>query len=59
MSTVAVNPRVERVAVPSKASRKGSVSDAMWPVVPLGELAADERNAITDGPFGSKLKTDH
>jgi len=27
--------------------------------VPLGELAANERNAITDGPFGSKLKTDH
>jgi type I restriction enzyme S subunit len=30
-----------------------------WPVVPLGELAADERNSITDGPFGSKLKTEH
>ena len=28
-------------------------------MVPLGELAADERNAITDGPFGSKLKTEH
>ncbi len=30
-----------------------------WPVVPLAELAASERNSITDGPFGSKLKTEH
>ena len=30
-----------------------------WTVIPLAELAADERNAITDGPFGSKLKTEH
>lgn len=30
-----------------------------WPVLPLSELAADEPNAITDGPFGSKLKTEH
>jgi len=37
----------------------GSKEDGVWPVVPLGELAADERNAITDGPFGSKLKTEH
>jgi len=28
-------------------------------VLPLAELAADEPNAITDGPFGSKLKTEH
>jgi len=27
--------------------------------VPLGDLAANERNAITDGPFGSKLTTAH
>jgi len=30
-----------------------------WPIFPLVELAADERNSITDGPFGSKLKTEH
>ncbi len=35
------------------------IPNAPWPVIPLGELAADERNGITDGPFGSKLKTDH
>jgi len=30
-----------------------------WPILPLSELSADERNSITDGPFGSKLKTEH
>ncbi len=30
-----------------------------WRWVPLAELAAREPNAITDGPFGSKLKTAH
>jgi type I restriction enzyme S subunit len=30
-----------------------------WSFIPLGELAAAERNSITDGPFGSKLKTEH
>ena len=45
---------------PLKPSRpSGTKEDEGWPVVPLGELAADERNAITDGPFGSKLKTEH
>ena len=48
MTALAERPKVGRV-----------VPNAPWPVVPLGELAADERNAITDGPFGSKLKTDH
>ncbi len=45
-------------ASPNTSSPEGAKQGA-WPVVPLGELAADERNAITDGPFGSKLKTDH
>jgi type I restriction enzyme S subunit len=48
MTTAAKLPQVGRV-----------VPNAPWPVIPLGELAADERNAITDGPFGSKLKSDH
>lgn len=30
-----------------------------WAWLPVGYLAASERNAITDGPFGSKLKTEH
>jgi len=30
-----------------------------WPTRPLVELAADEANSITDGPFGSKLKSEH
>lgn len=30
-----------------------------WPLVPISELAANEPNSITDGPFGSKLKTAH
>jgi hypothetical protein len=41
------------------SSPDGATEGGAWPVAPLGELAADERNAITDGPFGSKLKTDH
>jgi len=44
---------------PNMASPEGAKGNGVWPVAPLGELAADERNAITDGPFGSKLKTDH
>ncbi len=35
------------------------MSKAAWRTAPLGTLAASERNAITDGPFGSKLKTEH
>lgn len=30
-----------------------------WTWVPLGELAAGEARAITDGPFGSNLKSEH
>lgn len=30
-----------------------------WRSVPLADLAAPELNSITDGPFGSKLKTGH
>ncbi|MGA2805040.1 MAG: hypothetical protein ABSF89_11720, partial [Acidimicrobiales bacterium] len=30
-----------------------------WTYATLGELAAPEPNAITDGPFGSNLKTSH
>lgn len=30
-----------------------------WSVVDLAELASPEPNSITDGPFGSKLKTEH
>jgi len=30
-----------------------------WSWIELGRLAAPEDNAITDGPFGSKLKTEH
>jgi type I restriction enzyme S subunit len=34
-------------------------SGAPWPMRAIGDLAADEPNSITDGPFGSKLKTAH
>lgn len=30
-----------------------------WPFKPLAELVAPEPNSLTDGPFGSKLKTEH
>lgn len=30
-----------------------------WPWCRLGALVADEPNALTDGPFGSKLKSEH
>lgn len=30
-----------------------------WRWATVAELAAKERNSITDGPFGSKLKTEH
>src|SRR5208283_5089249 len=32
---------------------------AGWSWVALGDIAASEPNSITDGPFGSKLKTEH
>jgi type I restriction enzyme S subunit len=37
----------------------GGELPAGWVEVPLGELAASEPNAMTDGPFGSKLKSEH
>lgn len=30
-----------------------------WPWQALSEIVADEPNALTDGPFGSKLKSEH
>jgi type I restriction enzyme, S subunit len=30
-----------------------------WSIARIGELCADEPNAITDGPYGSNLKTSH
>ena len=47
------------VGTVSRAPRGGTDEKHGWPVLPLGDLAADERNSITDGPFGSKLKTEH
>jgi type I restriction enzyme S subunit len=44
---------------PQNPSSPEGAKETGWQVVPLGELAADERNSITDGPFGSKLKTEH
>src|ERR1017187_7187234 len=32
---------------------------AGWNLMSIGEPAAKEPNSITDGPFGSKLKTAH
>jgi hypothetical protein len=32
---------------------------AGWALKTIGELGAKEPNSITDGPFGSKLKTEH
>lgn len=60
MTALAEKPvKVARVVAAAKASRQGSVPNAPWPVVPLGELAASEPASITDGPFGSKLKSAH
>lgn len=36
----------------------GGLPDS-WALVPLGLLAAEEERAITDGPFGSNLKSSH
>jgi type I restriction enzyme S subunit len=30
-----------------------------WAWITLAQLASPEKNAITDGPFGSNLKTEH
>lgn len=35
------------------------MTESPWPLRTIGELAAKEPNSITDGPFGSKLKTVH
>lgn len=43
----------------SNTSSPEGAKEGGWPVISLGELAADEQNSITDGPFGSKLKTEH
>ena len=43
----------------SNTSSLEGAKEGAWSFIPLGELAADERNSITDGPFGSKLKTEH
>lgn len=32
---------------------------SVWPFQPLEKILSDEPNALTDGPFGSKLKTEH
>ncbi|MCP5522093.1 MAG: restriction endonuclease subunit S [Verrucomicrobiales bacterium] len=53
-SDAALGHDFQNTSSPERAKENG-----VWPVVPLGDLAADERNSITDGPFGSKLKTDH
>lgn len=49
------NTRRYRDAV--RASAVASMGDEC--VRTIGECAAPEQNAITDGPFGSKLKTEH
>ncbi|HEY7329595.1 MAG TPA: restriction endonuclease subunit S [Gemmataceae bacterium] len=49
----AVNPDVKTTQVERSELPPG------WCWVSLGELAAPEPNAITDGPFGSNLKTEH
>src|SRR4051812_23411698 len=48
-----VEPSGEIEAVQLPALPRG------WCWVCLGELASSEPNAITDGPFGSNLKTEH
>jgi len=44
--------------VPARPAGRG-LRSAPWPWLPLTELSADDPNSITDGPFGSKLKTAH
>lgn len=36
-----------------------SAAPSEWPMVELAKIAAAHPNAITDGPFGSNLKTEH
>jgi hypothetical protein len=43
----------------SKAEAAKEVAPVGWVLKSVGELAAKEPNSITDGPFGSKLKTEH
>ena len=40
-------------------AHKEDVLPITWVLAPMSALAADEPNAITDGPFGSNLKTRH
>ena len=40
-------------------ARRSSGLASAWPLVPLVQLASDEPRAITDGPFGSNLKSAH
>jgi hypothetical protein len=51
--SAALVPESQNTSSPQRAK------DGGWSIARLGELAADERNSITDGPFGSKLKTAH
>lgn len=37
----------------------GRASEGQWPNREIRSLAAEEANSIVDGPFGSKLKTEH
>jgi len=63
LKRVKANLKRYRTAVISDAiggaSLAGTVCSTPWDWHEIHELAAKESNSITDGPFGSKLKTEH
>src|SRR5258706_505676 len=54
----ALGPNSKNTPSPERAEDLPSLPP-QWRWTRLEELASDEPNSITDGPFGSKLKTEH
>ncbi|HUP17109.1 MAG TPA: restriction endonuclease subunit S [Acidimicrobiia bacterium] len=51
--------RAKRNLASLRASILNTAANGSWEAVPIGDLAALEPRSITDGPFGSNLKTAH
>src|SRR5690349_21716148 len=57
-SDAALGHDSQNTSSPEGAKENGGLPGG-WELKTVGELAANEPNSITDGPFGSKLKTEH
>jgi type I restriction enzyme S subunit len=57
-SDAALGHESQNTSSPEGAKEGGNLPVG-WTLKTVGELAANEPNSITDGPFGSKLKTEH